>query len=297
MTRRFFLAFCSLLAAAPLPADPPAAPPPKPGEIVVTGHGPDRDRRDRQAVGRIAAPVSIGGFDAQYGRWDVPICVGVAGLPPDHARLIADRIGQVADGLKIKVEGPGCHPNIYIVVTAAPDDFIRKAQVTPASLLSGVDLAQINDMLHSAAPVRWAGLADQTGRMGDAPIRNGDYGATHGAVMKTLGSLIKAPVKTTITRMIVLVDANRIAGMRYSTLSAYLAMVSLAQLRPNADAQMVDTVLSAFRDPAAAPEDMTDFDHAYLSALYAMRIDALGTAQKQQIVGRINDALNKTTTR
>lgn len=298
MARFASFAALSLFLATAAVADPPAPPAANPGEIVVTGHGADRDTRDRQAVGRIARPVSAGGFEGRYGRWDVPICVVVAGLPSAHDQLIADRIGQIADSLRITVQGPGCHPNIYIVVTPEPDIFIRKARLTSGSLLSNIALSQVEDMVHSHAAVRWAGMADQVGRMGDVGQH---YSALaqggHGVEMKTLGSLIKAPVKTGLVRMVVIVDAKQLTGLKYSTLSGYLAMVSLAQLRPDADAPMVNTVLSTFRDRSAAPDDMTDFDHAYLTGLYAMQPDNSGAAQKQQIVGRINRDLDRTTAR
>jgi len=278
----------STVAAAQTP--PPAA---STAEIIVNGQRPDQAKRTREAVTAIGKPVPQGGFDAQFGRWEEPVCVGVIGLPVEPAQSIADQIGVEARAIGIGAQGPGCHPNIYIVATDQPVEFVRKARGSRSGLLSNIANADVVTMEHSHAAVRWAALTGMTGTAGE---RQGDD--TQGTGSRTNNTLkvwhaskIKANTRAVIQRMVIVVDLLQANGHSYRQLAAYLTMVSLAQLRPNADAPMVNTVLAAFRPDGDAPQEMSAFDHAYLKALYAMPADDYGILQKQAIVGSINRSL------
>lgn len=258
-------------------------------EIIVRGAREAENQRNREAVGRIGRPVPQGGFEAQYGRWEKAVCITVAGLPADSGQYIADRIGQVARDVGLRAEGAGCTPNIAIVVTNDPRAFLNLARNAHNGLLAGLESSAIEQMLRSDAPVRWAGLAEMMGSQGD-PKLQGDHNLqpARAPTLRGLGSRLTASTKAELRRMVVIVDSAQVEGMKIGALSSYLAMVSLAQLRPRADAPMVNTILSSFRKGGDMLEDLSDFDRAYLKALYTIPAHYYGPMQKQAMVGRIN---------
>lgn len=270
---------------------------PSTAEIVVNGRFPDQEKRNRAAVSALARPVPQGGFESQFGRWEEPVCVAVGGLPQDRAQFIADRIGTIAREVKIGAQAPGCHPNVYIVATNDPATLVTKARGSKSGLLSNISNNDIAVMEHSRAAVRWAALTGATGSSGE---RLGDDTQDTGTPMNNTlkvwhSSRIKANTRAVLLRMVIVLDMRQALGHSYRQLAAYLAMVSLAQLRPNADAPMVNTVLAAFRPGGDAPDDLSDFDHAYLKALYEMPADDFGTLQKQAMVGIIDRTMKAKT--
>ncbi len=257
-------------------------------EIIVQGAKEDDHRRNRDAVGRIGKPVPQGGFDAQYGRWESAVCVTVAGLPVNAGQHIADRIGQAARDIGLLAEGEGCTPNIAIIVTQDPRGFVNRAR--NSGLLAGVGNSMIEQMRRSDAPVRWAGLTEMMGAQGDPKLAS-DLTRNAASLKAPIGSRLTANTKVELRRMVVIVDGAQVEVMKIGTLACYLAMVSLAQLRPNADAPMVNTILSAFRKGGDTLEDLSDFDRAYLKALYTIPAHYYGPMQKQTMVGRIDRSM------
>lgn len=299
MSHSFALLMAALLGSSAAPAEPPtAAPAPPPPvtpdatEIIVQARSDaekaDQRERSRAAFRSLAKPVPQGGFEAQFARWEQPVCVGVAGMEAQAEQFLADRVGQIARDIGVGAQGPGCKANILIIVTHDPGQFVRHAHDSNNGLLAGLGAPVTHALIYSRDPIRWAGLAGSAGSRGDAVISTG---ARYGELRNVPGSRIVSSTKAVLQRMVVIVDARQVQGISMGTLSAYLAMVSLAQLRPNPDAQMVNTVLSTFRDRDNAPPDLTDFDKAYLKALYTMREDSYGAMQRQQIIGSITDSL------
>lgn len=76
-------------------------------------------------------------------------------------------------------------------------------------------------------------------------------------------------------------------GVLLSALMDYAAMVVLAQVDPRADYSDQPTVLNLFNDPEGVT-GMTDWDHAYLQALYLAEPDrASSNAQEAAVVERL----------
>ena len=56
----------------------------------------------------------------QIPRWQGAVCVEVRGLVPDQAAKVAARIQDVAKGVGLKTQQPGCQSNIQILFTGQP---------------------------------------------------------------------------------------------------------------------------------------------------------------------------------
>ena len=75
---------------------------------------------------------------------------------------------------------------------------------------------------------------------------------------------------TTFSRVFVVVDRTQLHGVTFGQLAAYVAMVGLARLKPDARLGDAPTILTLFSgEPQVAPRGLTDWDQAFLKSLYA----------------------------
>ena len=74
-------------------------------------------------------------------------------------------------------------------------------------------------------------------------------------------------VTNRLLRSFVILDISKMEGATFQQVGDYVAMVALAQIDPDADTASFDTVMNLFDQPRHA-ETLTDWDQAYLRALY-----------------------------
>jgi len=100
-------------AAVAASAEEPAS---EPGEIVVHA------TRNPQEVRQFVQNVSIETPSAsQIARWNQHLCPGVVGATPEASQAIIDQIARRAAAVGLRVEAPGCRPDLTIMVTADSD--------------------------------------------------------------------------------------------------------------------------------------------------------------------------------
>jgi hypothetical protein len=94
-----------------------------------------------------------------------------------------------------------------------------------------------------------------------------------------------------LTSVSVLVDVNYATGIRLDALAAYLAFVTLAPTKLPPRAVPVRSISNLFARPEDADTDLTDWDRAYLKALYRIVPNQSGFAQRAAMVGAMADAI------
>lgn len=273
------LTVTSFQDTAPSPArqsaDDPAAPVSL-EDVEVTGR--PLDSLIRNFVDEVAAP----NRGRSLARWNDRICVGVANLRNEPAQYIADRVSTIAEDIGLTPGQPGCTPNIMIV---ASDDATTLAQtlVTErrrAFRLGGAGMDQGGVALRafetSDKPVRWWQVAlpadSETGQPAtrmpgecrdpcDKPL---DYAPI---VSSIYASRLSTQIVDNLIRTIVILDVDQISGVSLVQLADYIAMITLAQIDPEADTSGYASILNVFDAPEAA-STLTDWDTAYLQGLY-----------------------------
>ena len=276
------VAALALSQAAAAPPPPPAEPEPEAvDEIVVQGN----KRAVTDFVRRNAAPTRRG----RLARWEGRVCPGVVGLPERYGSYIADRIAAEAVALGLDVGEPGCTPDILVLVTdrpqAAAEQLRQKYRSffndrpTAGSLLSGGGTQKLDEFVKTPRPVRWwhvSELATVDGRPMleiQLPLPGGgtDPANTVLGVEGFGGSRLQSKMKEDLARALIIVDTKQVRGLPYEALASYLAMVSLAQLDPEAEPGGLPSILALFRDREAGAtpvETLTEWDRAYLKGLY-----------------------------
>ena len=289
------LALAALLAVAPAPPpqQPPSAPqnpPPQAqaadpapvdlGDVEVTGR--TLDSMIRSFVDEVAAPNRRRGI----ARWDDRICIGVANLRAEPAQYIVDRVSTVAGELGVIPGEPGCSPNVIIIASDDPDGLARQLTEERRRAFrmggSGMDRggAALERFVASDAPVRWWQVSmpanAETGQRatripgecsGDCDAAGIDPSAYAPSISVFAASRLSTQIVDYIFRTVVILDIDQIGGVSAQQLADYVAMVTLAQIDPEADTSGYASILNVFEGPDSAA-GLTEWDTAYLSGLY-----------------------------
>ena len=291
--------FAFALALAAAPQDAPQ-PPPQDGavnleDVVVVGRPLERMISD--FVGEVAAPARNRGL----ARWRGRVCVGVANLRADAAQVINDEVSRAALDLGLVPGDPGCRPNILVIATADADAFTRDLverrtryfRVGGAGMDAGT--AAFRRFMDNDRPVRWWNVSMPVNRdsgeravripgvdpcstpLDCAPITKINGGASH----------FRTQIVDDLGRVFVILDMDRISGVSAQQLGGYVAMVSLAQIDPDADTRGYGTILNLFDDPDGV-QGLTQWDRAYLSGLYeSERMERNPSAHRAEIVDEV----------
>ena len=210
-------------------------------------------------------------------RWDGRVCVRVVYLRPELARFMVDRIYAVARRAGLRTGAAGCRPNILIVAAADGEEMARAmVDARPGLFLTHVSganrqSADLDEFQAADSPVRWWHISlPVNADTGQAAVRLPGQGP--GVSSGETGSRLRTELQNDLQRVFIIVDFNRASGSTIRQLSDYVAMVSLAQIDPDADPSAFDTILNLF-DGRPAPPELTTWDRDYLRALYDARLD------------------------
>ncbi|QTC91856.1 hypothetical protein [Brevundimonas goettingensis] len=292
----------AVLATAPLAEDLPAASRAAPqvqtqvpdtgaptdlGDIVVEG------QRLQEATETFVREVGSPARGRGLARWRNGVCVGVVNLQPETAQYIVDRVSTVARDLGLRAGQPGCRPSVIIIATVDANAFTSEfvAMRPRLFIVGGSGMDQGHNALRrfqtTDRPVRWWNVSvpveEDTGTIAvRLPGENAPQLNLRGA-----GGLLTTTIVDDSKRAFVIVDMDRVAGVSLTQLADYLAMVSLAQVNPDADTSGYATVLNLFREPDQV-EGLTQWDIAYLEGLYdSLRINRNPGAARTEIASSI----------
>lgn len=253
-------------------------------------------RQERQAVRRrvnkFVTSVIVRPWDDTLLRWNTPVCPLVAGLPRGMGELILERISQAALDARAPLDGSKCRPNLYVVATAFPEEFLKKwwdREPRMYDIRHGIP--PVRRFIESKLPVRaWYNSSLECGS-GTPPISGASSlamaGVASGGGMSGGGMSSFSPgapactngVDThltyaavhSISSAIVVIDLRRLHKMALGQLADYVALLGLADVRPDADTSAAPSILELFAGHAAAPPGLTPWDRALLYSLYTTR--------------------------
>lgn len=259
-------ALCAGLAA-PAVAQEGAEPSTRVDDIVVIGNVPLREQIDI-FVGEVTEPPE-GRGPARWSRRG-GVCVGVANLRQDVAQAVADRVSDRARQLGLAVGEPGCRANVLIIAT---DDgqALARALVERSPNAFRPDYAgssktrrELELFVETDRPIRWwhvsmPVISGQGIPAVKLPGEDAPYIPGSGRV--------RTAVRNVLLRAYVIVDLDQTEHLTLTQLADYAAMVAFAQIDPDADVGAFSTILNVFENPAATSE-LTDWDLAYLGAVY-----------------------------
>jgi hypothetical protein len=306
------LAFMPLVAAlltAGATAQQPAAQEPPPDgaaeapqgidEVIVRGRRLEDIEDDlriyiRDFIGEVVAKPPGRGF----ARWHRKVCIGVHNLETSAAQYIADRISSLALQVGLEPGEPGCRPDVNIVfATNAREIAARMAEDEPRLFMqvggnAGMDLGRValQQFVESEQAVRWWHVSlPVDARTGAAAIElDKSCGNPHCPPYVPVAgpSRIHSGTRDDLMYVIIIVDATKLRGTTWQQIGDYLAVLSLAQIDPNANPAAFDSILNLFTNPAAY-SGLTDWDRSYVRALYELDQERIASLQTNEIVSLI----------
>lgn len=225
----------------------------------------------REFVTEVADPAQTRGL----ARWHRSVCVGVNNLERRPAQYLLDRIAALASDVGLEYGEPGCRPQVIVIFTISArelatymvDNFPRVFRPRGGEAGSSPSREKLAAFAQSDEAVRW-------------------WHVSKPVVTFPGASRIYSGVRDDLSHVIIIVDSAKLKGTTWQQIADYLAVISLAQINPNANLESFDSILNLFTNPAAY-SGLTDWDRSYIAALYTISQERNPKLQASAVVGRM----------
>jgi hypothetical protein len=255
--------------------------------IVVTGTKMSREEVQRRAAEFVRSTGVARGHQS-VARWVEPVCPRVIGLAEAHAKVVESKLRAIAESAEIRVAKAPCKTNIAVIFTPDAGAVMRTIAAKSPRRFAEVPTAARDALVEGAAPVRWWYSSDtrsrhgMRGRNNPAPFAQGD-GDSHSegggsmlpanipGIQHYDSSMISTQAVRVLTSATVVVDVSRIDKLPLDAVAAYAAFVAFAEVRAG-DEMPPGSILGLF-GPGAGTREVTEWDLAFLRALYRLPLD------------------------
>ena len=235
--------------------------------IIVTGEAEPVTVR---AVTRQARDIAVqqgNVYDVPLARFEDRLCPGVSGLTPDMAGLLIDRVRANARMLDVRVQDDGCAPNFVIVFTPDGGALMRRLMDENPENFQYLDQGKKDDILEPGPVHVWTSVEPRV--FNGMPITQvRDLTRPPVMAVHAAHTRIYTTTRRDITAVMIAFDNDAVRNFSVGQLADYATMRGLAQTRA-AEGMAIDSILSLFESNDAPPQRLTNFDLAYLNALYA----------------------------
>jgi TPR repeat protein len=215
-------------------------------------------------------------------RWNQPVCPFVAGLPRMFDDYIQTRIADIARAANAPVAGKRCKTDLYVIASDDPESFLKKLWAkAPGMYGTRSEHGGVQSFLHSRDPVRVlfnSKLHCRVNSMdgGKSSDMMAFFLGGGGAQVDTTspyfcgggGSRLSYAAVNSIQSALIVVDLKRMQAVTTRELADYVAMIGLADIRPEADAGDVPTILRLFQHPKRPPRGLSAWDRSLLYSIY-----------------------------
>ena len=291
-----FAAFAIALSGLTLLSNSPAPPGPN-GQIIVQG------QRERAEIDKFVDQLSPQQADIQLGKFFVPVCPGVVGLPDGQNKLVEARMRTVAAAIGAPVAADGCVPDVIVVVAqdkkAAIEDLQRRRPWLLGDIATG-DIRLLKRLPGPAAGWQVVGKVVSDGM----PLNRVRYGAAtdmagNEAMLAkgfgVVGRLQQATVPQFVVSVVVIEDRalDRVTTIQ---LADYATMRALAPISWRSASMPARSILNLF-DPGKAlaeqPASVTWWDVALLKSVYDTSNSVPADIQRSAIAAMMKRQIDK----
>jgi hypothetical protein len=289
---RYTVASALLVSTPALAAYAPPEPITATDTIVVTGQKPEKKVIRQQASDFIRTVIKLPD-DGQYARRNAPICPKVFGVDAQYAQIVEKRIRDIAEAVEAPIAKSSCKLNLVVRFSADGDGYINKLKTAKPGLFATIPLPERKSFFAGTGPVRWWYNLHFTGSDGRDLVSSSPVELPIGPLLSSKGfarnlnsSIVDTNLIVKIEASSVIIDVNKVTGFPLDTIASYAAMVSLGHIRQDADYTGSPSILGIFssvQDIAEAPRDLTEWDYAYLCALYKIPLNRVARTQRSKI--------------
>lgn len=243
----------------------------------------------RSQVTSFLDEISLPEVSLKVARWQDQVCVGVVNIRGQSAQLIADRVSQVAVNLGLNAGEPGCRPNIMIfgvpdgAAFAAGMVELRPRVFNPGGQGMVRTQRSLERFKTTDAAIRWWHVAEPVdGRSGRRASRLPGEDAPQ---VSGRASRLTTEIRNDLAFAVIILDLSKLEGLNLRQISDFTAMVAFSQIDLDADFAGYDSILSLMENSTVA--GLTEWDQAYLQALYTARLSQLHKGQQQGEIARL----------
>jgi len=264
-------------------------------EVTVEARRQDLEKRVHTFVAKLTHSSRFS--DETVPRWTQPLCFMVAGLTADQARFVVARLARDATSVGASLRKRGCaqySANFYVVFSSNPTETLKYLHHRPALLFHGDARPQQIERFLSPPKsdvVRVWHNAEVVGRDGVSMVPGyAACGSLPGQLVNcdAAASRLTRSAVQAFTQTLVVIDSTRLQDIQLGQISDYVAMAGLVDFDADADLGDVPSILRLFADvPNERPEGITQWDLAFLSALY--HTDQRSPLQRGQIAAKMVD--------
>jgi hypothetical protein len=210
----------------------------------------------------------------QIARWNDRLCLALLDFAPVTGdpvaeKFIKDRVYSTAKAYRVPVApSPSCAPNVSVIFTNDSDaltsaiftTYTRHYQDLENHWLTGEQIQQAK----ASRAIRWLSADSSVGGEGSQ-----------------IASHIKRQTFATIVSSIIIIDIQRVRGLKWGQLADYITMVALTNPKLGGDYASRDSILGLFGEARdQAPKALTMQDRKLLAGLY--RSDNMTSASDQR---------------
>ena len=274
----------ALSAAALLAAQAQSSQQPTAVDDVVVSARP-LDQQVRSFLDDVAVPDR----NLRVARWNRDVCVGVVSMRTATAQYLADRVSEIGMDIGLDPGEPGCKPNILIMAaTDSAELATGLVEAYPRLFNPGGSgmvrtRAALRRFQSDNQPIRWWQVSlpvdNHTGKVAvrmpgeEPPVTTGT------------ASRLRTEIRNDISRVIIVLDIPKLEGLDMKQVADYAAMVAYSQVDPDADFGGYDTILAL--DSNRDVRGITDWDMAYLRALYSAELTSVSKTQQLGEIARL----------
>jgi hypothetical protein len=230
---------------------------------------------------------------AQWSR-RAPLCPKAVGLSPAFNVFVSDRIRSVAKTvgapLQTKVT---CNPNMVVFFTPHPQALLDTIRHGHPGLLGFHDIAQAESLARVTHPFQaWYATATRN-YYGTLMF---DSGLTKYIAIPPTGALLDDGLNSEIMAVTVVVDSAKIIGLQLGAVADYISMLALSQTKAFETCQPLASITNLMTPECAASlksNTLSQYDIAYLTALYRMKPDTIQVAQQSTVADEMKAILNR----
>ncbi|WEK46077.1 MAG: hypothetical protein P0Y56_13770 [Candidatus Andeanibacterium colombiense] len=263
------------------------------GNDIVVTHAPDpvpESASVQEQLGKIAETGSH--FNEPVAIFQEKLCPGVMGLPVDIAETIVGRVRYNAERLGVPLaKKEGCKANLVIGFVGSGRSDVQKLDKQTGGLLSELKPDERRALVNDTGPVHaWTVTSTRTR---DGAYIHGDdrYGLTQTVNVQSGNSLFLLATREDIELSVVLMDIPAIDGMTVNQLADYATMRGLAKTKGVSGNNAYGTILNLFDPDASHQTELSNFDRAYLTAIYSNMPNVVAAAKFAAVPGLMKKQL------
>lgn len=281
-------AVVALSLAAPATGAEPFELPDNDGpELVV--YGADHSE---EAVSEFVRTIGRRTGTDQLARWHDTICPLTLGLDEELNDYISDTIVALAEEIGAEASPGNCRANLLVMITDDPVAAIASLREDRVDIYQSISLTDRVAIDRGETDVLAFSRIQLRGADGRLPDIGGQSIEGDGAVLGGVEpGRTQQSTRADLNFRAILIDVDHARGHTLQQLSAFAAMMALAEFDVREPVAPPYTILNLFQQAGNAPADLTDWDVAYLRALYATDGALDAQTQRSAMIREVRTAL------